>query len=109
MRTLKSGSSCAHISRLTKFAALTTSLFLIGMGLKIPAHAQTVPKSLEEGGPEAALRNKKNQWTLGVAGGLLSGTNMTFADELAQVLDDGDNLRIIPMVTYGAAQNLDDL
>jgi TRAP-type uncharacterized transport system substrate-binding protein len=34
---------------------------------------------------------------------------MTFADELAQVLDDGDNLRVLPIVTYGAASNLDDL
>ena len=109
MRTLESGMDCAHFSRLTKFAALIISLFLIGVGFQLPANAQAVPKSLEEGGPEAALRNKKNQWTLGVAGGLLSGTNMIFADELAQVLDDGDNLRIIPMVTYGAAQNLDDL
>src|SRR5262249_37313096 len=37
------------------------------------------------------------------------GTYMTFADELAQVLDDGDNLRVLPIVTYGAASNLDDL
>jgi TRAP-type uncharacterized transport system substrate-binding protein len=34
---------------------------------------------------------------------------MTFANELAEVLDDGDNLRVIPIVTYGAASNLDDL
>jgi hypothetical protein len=34
---------------------------------------------------------------------------MTFANELAQVLDDGDNLRVLPIVTYGAASNLDDL
>ena len=34
---------------------------------------------------------------------------MTFANELAQVLDDGDNLRVIPIVTYGAASNMDDL
>src|SRR5262249_30163925 len=34
---------------------------------------------------------------------------MRFADELAKVLDDGDNLRILPMVSYGAATNLDDL
>jgi TRAP-type uncharacterized transport system substrate-binding protein len=34
---------------------------------------------------------------------------MTFADELGQVLDDGDNLRVVPIVTYGAASNLDDL
>ena len=34
---------------------------------------------------------------------------MTFAAELAEVLDDGDNLRILPIATYGAASNLDDL
>ena len=63
------------------------------------AHAQTVPKSLEQGGPDAALRQRKNDWTVGVAGGQRSGTYMTFADELSQVLDDGDNLRVIPIVT----------
>jgi hypothetical protein len=39
----------------------------------------------------------------------MSGSYMTFADELGQVLDQGDELRIIPMVTYGAASNMDDL
>jgi TRAP-type uncharacterized transport system substrate-binding protein len=34
---------------------------------------------------------------------------MTFANELARALDDGDNLRILPIVTYGAASNIDDL
>src|SRR5215467_9481813 len=72
-------------------------------------HAQSVPKTLELSGTETAFKDKKNAWTVGVAGGLLSGTYMTFADELAQVLDDGDNLRILPIVTYGAASNLDDL
>src|SRR5262250_3148596 len=81
----------------------------LGPSPPTPIHAQAIPKSLEEGGPDAEMRARKNQWTVGVAGGLLSGSNMTFADELAQVLDDGDNLRILPTVTYGAAQNLDDL
>ena len=81
----------------------------LGTELVAPAHAQAVPKSLEQGGPDAALKQRKNTWTVGVAGGQLSGTYMTFADELAQVLDDGDNLRVIPIVTYGAASNLDDL
>src|SRR5215472_15346980 len=78
--------------------------------LVAPAHAQAVPKSLEQSGvSETAIKDKKNENTVGVAGGLLSGTYMTFADELAQVLDDGDNLRVLPVVTYGAASNLDDL
>ncbi|HEY7301020.1 MAG TPA: TAXI family TRAP transporter solute-binding subunit [Xanthobacteraceae bacterium] len=85
-----------------------------GLGLKhidivTAAQAQSIPKSLEEGGVENAVRARKNQWTVGVAGGQLSGTYMIFADELAQVLDDGDNLRILPTVTFGAASNMEDL
>jgi len=79
------------------------------LGGVTPAWAQAIPKSIEEGGADAALKNKKNNWTVGIAGGQLSGSYMTFADELGQVLDDGDNLRIVPMVTYGAASNMDDL
>src|SRR5437588_12819089 len=84
------------------FASLT-------MGLLPTAQAQSVPNSLEEGGSDAAMKLRKNNWTVGVAGGQLSGTYMTFANEMAEVLDDGDNLRVIPIVTYGAASNLDDL
>jgi TRAP-type uncharacterized transport system substrate-binding protein len=71
--------------------------------------AQVVPKSIREGGTDAALRDRKNAWTVGIAGGLLSGTYMRFVDEMASVLNDGDNLRILPIVSYGAASNLDDL
>ena len=93
------------------FGILANILVAMPLGTELvgSAHAQVIPKSLEQGGPDAALRQRKNDWTVGVAGGQLSGTYMTFADELAQVLDDGDNLRVIPIVTYGAASNLDDL
>src|SRR6516164_1330050 len=74
-----------------------------------PAHAQAIPKSLAQSGSDAALRARKNNGTVGIAGGQLSGTYMTFANELAEVLDDGDNLRVVPIVTYGAASNMDDL
>jgi TRAP-type uncharacterized transport system substrate-binding protein len=99
--------------RVALWAAGTFVLVGLGVGALVTfstrVEAQAIPKSLEQGGPDAELRARKNQWTVGVAGGLLSGSNMTFADELAQVLDDGDNLRILPIVTYGAASNLDDL
>src|SRR5216683_2991140 len=106
-----------HIQKKIWVALWAASTF-VGVGLGVGAfgptfttqvQAQAIPKSLEQGGPDAELRARKNQWTVGVAGGLLSGSNMTFADELAQVLDDGDNLRILPIVSYGAASNLDDL
>src|SRR6516162_8854241 len=84
-------------------AALVVTLFSVNLA------AQVVPKSIREGGPEAALRDKKNAWTVGIVGGLLSGSYMRLVDEMASVLNDGDNLRILPIVSYGAASNLDDL
>ncbi len=87
--------------------SFTSIAFDLGFGVR--AHAQVVPRALEEGGVENALKIRKNNWTVGVAGGILSGTYMTFAAELADVLDDGDNLRILPIATYGAASNLEDL
>jgi TRAP-type uncharacterized transport system substrate-binding protein len=99
------GAVCLAVSPLTN----TSGFGSLGTGLVATARAQTVPKSLAEGGTDAAMRVRKNNWTVGVAGGQVSGTYMTFANELAEVLDDGDNLRVIPMVTYGAASNLDDL
>ena len=88
---------------------LTFCLSCAGIRLVTTAHAQAVPKTLEQGGSDAVMRVRRNAWIVGVAGGQLSGTYMTFANELAQVLDDGDNLRVIPIATYGAASNLDDL
>jgi TRAP-type uncharacterized transport system substrate-binding protein len=82
---------------------------IVAAALPAPVRAQAVPKSLEQSVGDSVQRARKNEWTVGVAGGQLSGTYMTFANELAEVLDDGDNLRVIPIVTYGAASNLDDL
>jgi TRAP-type uncharacterized transport system substrate-binding protein len=84
-------------------AALAISSFSVDLA------AQVIPKSLQEGGSDADLRSRKNAWTVGIAGGLLSGTYMRFVDEMASALNDGDNLRILPVISYGAASNLDDL
>ncbi|MFL5053275.1 MAG: TAXI family TRAP transporter solute-binding subunit [Xanthobacteraceae bacterium] len=83
---------------------LPTSFFQIDV-----VKAQTLPKVVQESGSDAVMRERKNNWTVGIAGGLIDGTYMRFADEMAKVLDDGDNLRILPMVSYGAASNLEDL
>src|SRR5260370_26900609 len=99
------GAVCLIILSLTHIVGFGS----LGVGLVETARAQTVPKSLEEGGTDAAMKLRKNNWAVGVAGGQLSGTYMTFANELAEGLDDGGNLPVIPIVTYGAASNLDDL
>ena len=105
MRIVASRGMCAALA----LVAHTFGFGLLGTVLLAPAQAQTVPKYLEGGGSESAQRDRRNNWTVGIAGGQLSGTYMTFANELAEVLDDGDNMRVIPIVTYGAASNMDDL
>lgn len=65
------------------------------------------PTAATEGEQENVAR--VNSWTVGVAGGLLEGTFIRFGAELAKALDDGEQLRVLPVVTYGAAENISDL
>lgn len=71
------------------------------------AQARPVPTAAASG--EAGVVARTNAWTVGIASGLLEGTFSRFAAELAKALDDGDNLRVLPIITYGAAENLADL
>jgi TRAP-type uncharacterized transport system substrate-binding protein len=75
----------------------------------VSTQAQTIPKSLQDAGPEATIRDRKNAWIVGIAGGLLDGTRMRFVDEMARVAADGDNMRVMPFISQGSASNLEDL
>src|SRR5215204_1532421 len=59
--------------------------------------------------PVADAHATRNAWTVGLAGGLLEGTFIRYAADIAKVLDDGDNLRVLPLVTFGAVGNVEDL
>jgi hypothetical protein len=58
---------------------------------------------------EEDLKLKMNSWTIGLAAGQLEGAPIRFAAELARVLDDGDNMRVLPIVTRGPFDNVFDL
>src|SRR5947208_1498204 len=58
---------------------------------------------------EASLKSTLNAWTVGLAAGQLEGAPLRFAADLARVLDDGDNMRVVPMVTRGPFDNVFDL
>jgi uncharacterized protein len=97
--------------RLLAIGLLTfvTTLAQVAFSRNAHVNAQTLPKVVQESGSDSVLRQRKNNWTVGIVGGLIDGTYMRFADEMAKVLDDGENLRILPIVSYGAASNLEDL
>ena len=57
--------------------------------------------------PQAVER--LNAWTVGLAGGQLEGAPIRFATEIARVVDDGDNLHVLPIVTRGPVENVEAL
>jgi TRAP-type uncharacterized transport system substrate-binding protein len=65
------------------------------------------PKPLETA--NAKPRETINAWTVGLAGGLLEGAPIRFAAEIARVVDDGDNLHVLPVVTRGPTENVNSL
>ena len=54
-------------------------------------------------------REKLNQGTIGLAAGLPEGAPLRFAAEIARVLNEGDDLRVLPIVTRGVFDNFVDL
>ena len=67
----------------------------------LPVHAQVRG--------EGAQKERINAWTIGLAAGRIEGAPLLFASELARVLDDGDKMRILPIVTRGPFDNVYDL
>ncbi|HYZ62145.1 MAG TPA: hypothetical protein VE650_06785 [Acetobacteraceae bacterium] len=58
---------------------------------------------------DRAMRAKLNAWTVGLAGGLLEGAPIRFATEIARVVDEGEDLHVLPVVTRGPAENVEAL
>jgi TRAP transporter TAXI family solute receptor len=58
---------------------------------------------------EESIKERKNRGTVGIATGQLDAAYPALAQDIAKVLDDGDNLRVIPMITYGSVGNIEDL
>lgn len=58
---------------------------------------------------EAQIRNRLNAWTIGLAGGLLEGAPIRFATEIARVVNDEGAMHVLPVVTRGPTENVNDL
>jgi TRAP-type uncharacterized transport system substrate-binding protein len=90
------------------------SLVLVALALPVPSKSQSPEIQLAASrtaatSGEVGKVSSVNDWTVGIAGGLLEGTFIRFAAELAKAMDDGENLRVLPIVSYGAAENVSDL
>jgi hypothetical protein len=58
---------------------------------------------------ETQVKERLNAWSVGVAGGLLEGAPIHFATEIARVVNDGGLMHVLPIVTRGPTENVNDL
>ncbi|WP_282608986.1 TAXI family TRAP transporter solute-binding subunit [Pelagibius sp. Alg239-R121] len=55
------------------------------------------------------LRESINKGTVGIISGGIGGTYIRIATDLASVLDNGEDLRVLPIMGKGSVQNIDDI
>src|ERR1039457_3500832 len=58
---------------------------------------------------EKQIRERLNAGTVGLAGGLLEGAPIHFATDIARVVNDSGVIHILPIVTRGPTENVNDL
>src|SRR5258708_38133608 len=94
--------------RLLFLLAVAAPVILTFQPANVDAQAQSARPSK---GPPARTteKEKMNAWTVGLAGGLLEGSPIRLAAEIARVVDDGPNMHILPIVTRGPTENLNSL
>ena len=96
--------------RLLSMPALLTALLLAtlpgrAMGQAAGVTEHVAPRPLNF----AAQQEKINAWTVGLAAGLLEGAPLRLASEMARLVDDGENLHVLPIVTRGPTENVNSL
>jgi TRAP-type uncharacterized transport system substrate-binding protein len=98
----------AGLRRLLVLAALAP-LHMIIQPSGVDAQTQPVSRQLRREPPPQKPQVTMNAWTVGLAGGLLEGAPIRLAAEIARVVDDGDKLHVLPIVTRGATENVNSL
>jgi hypothetical protein len=58
---------------------------------------------------EAQIKERLNAWTIGLAAGLLEGAPIRLATDIARVANEGGVMHVLPIVTRGPTENVNDL
>ena len=58
---------------------------------------------------ERQIRERVNAGTVGLAGGLLEGAPIHFATDIARAVNDSGATHVLPIVTRGPTENVNDL
>ena len=100
------GKLLANAVLLTSFLATSHAAMAVPSERPNTTHALTTVRAAQ--GMEL-IRHRMNDWMIGLAAGLPEGAPLRFATELARIVDDGDEMRVVPLITRGISDNLNDL
>jgi uncharacterized protein len=93
----------------TMSALAGLALLLGGIEAMAREKIQARPSETEAAGTEASLGERMNANTVSVITGTPGGTYFRIGADLAFVLDNGDKLRILPILGKGAGENAYDI
>jgi hypothetical protein len=97
------------MTHVTRFMVVLIAVALCGPTIaQSPRPSHPPPPSSGISGEEQ-IRARLNAWTIGLAGGLLEGAPIHFATEIARVVNDGGAMQVLPIVTRGPTENVNDL
>jgi TRAP-type uncharacterized transport system substrate-binding protein len=95
------------------FVTRVFALLMVTLALSTSSIAQSPRKNNDppasKVSAEAQIRDRLNAWTVGLAGGLLEGAPIHFATDIARVVNDGGAMQVLPVVTRGPTENVNDL
>jgi TRAP-type uncharacterized transport system substrate-binding protein len=94
---------------LLRVAAIFLALFAISDLTTARTRRPADSASSSQSAQEAEIRDRLNAWTIGLAGGLLEGAPIRLATEIARVVNDNGQMQVLPIVTRGPTENVNDL
>lgn len=94
---------------LLRVAAIFLALFALSDLTTARTRRSAEPPPSSQTAQEAEIRDRLNAWTIGLAGGLLEGAPIRLAAEIARVVNDNGQMQVLPIVTRGPTENVNDL
>ena len=91
--------------------ALAVGLCLIACAAVAAPRAKDIakPDSVTTPQTRESIRTRMNENVVTIMAGSASGTDLAIVQDIADVLDDGNSLRVLPMVGKGPEQNIKDV
>jgi uncharacterized protein len=89
--------------------SVTFAFLLLLSDTSFAQDSRPIKTARSDGSSVIQIGDQINQNTIAIVSGNLNGAYLSLAYDLSAVLDDGDNLRVLPVIGKGGTQNLRDV